>query len=167
MYEATSLRNVENSDAPYMRKGQVLCVFAERERDFPARHNWLGDSWRPSVSRRGCISLAGRRRPTTYKQQLTFSSFDVLDFCLVSCCCRQENMAVIIDGMRNKTDRYSCPTCSTITWLLLCIALVMDGNVPLVRSQFIFREDPLGRNVPVCQFILIKNKNKNKTKTFF
>nr|CAH0112116.1 unnamed protein product [Daphnia galeata] len=60
----------------------------------------------------------------------------------------KQNMAVIIDGMRNKTDRYSCPTCSTITWLLLCIALVMDGNVPLVRSQFIFREDPLGRNVP-------------------
>lgn len=71
---ATSLRNIEkereNSDAPYMRKGQVYL----RERDFPARHNWLGDSWRPSVSRRGCISLAGRRRPTIYKQQLTFSS---------------------------------------------------------------------------------------------
>jgi hypothetical protein len=67
-----------------------------------------------------------------------------------------------VDGMRNKTDRYSCPTCSTITWLLLCIALVMDGNVPLVRSQFIFREDPLGRNVPVCHFIFDqKNKTKN------
>lgn len=62
----------------------------------------------------------------------------------------------VIARIRSADDRW--PTCfSRITWLLFGLALLMDGNVRLVRSQFIFREDPLGNRPRVNSFFVLTN----------
>lgn len=63
-----------------------------------------------------------------------------------------ERIMAVIARIRSAGDRW--PTCfSRITWLLFGLALLMDGNVRLVRSQFIFREDPLGNRPRVNSFL--------------
>jgi hypothetical protein len=86
---------VASSDAPYMRKGQQHIV-GEREstRTFQLVITWLGDSWRPSVSRRGCFSLPPRPAFLPWPPQQSYSTTTVDYYFSLSVCVRRVVVAV-------------------------------------------------------------------------
>ena len=143
---------------PYMRKGQKLWLYT--------RTFQLVITGGSTVGARPCRVVAafplpppgpapgphslGTTQSNSSKSLVLVIPYFFLSQIQLWCLCvrvvpERETMAVVVRITSvGGADRSS--TCfSSLTWLLLWLALLMDGNVRLVSSQFIFREDPLGR----------------------